>query len=96
VFARFTSIDSQSNAGVSIGTRLEETFMKVPTLLSVAIAILLTSQGFAVPYDDLATKGYRWVNTNGPYACPSKDDLRQIIRRRTDEAGVQMIEQLRA
>ena len=33
---------------------------------------------------------------DGPYACPSKDDLRQIIKRRTDEAEVQMIEQLRA
>jgi hypothetical protein len=70
--------------------------MKIPTLVSVAIVVLLTSRGFAAPYDDLATKGYRWVNTNGPYACPSKDDLRQIIKRRTDEAEVQMIEQLRA
>jgi hypothetical protein len=96
MFARFTSINSQTNAGVSTGTISEETFMKVPTLLSVGVAILLTSQGFAVPYDDLATKGYRWVNTNGPYACPSKDDLRQIIKRHTDEAEVQMIEQLRA
>ena len=69
--------------------------MKIPTLVSVAIVVLLTSRGFAAPYDDLATKGYRWVNTNGPYACPSKDDLRQIIKRRTDEAEVQMIEQLR-
>jgi len=70
--------------------------MKIPTLVSVAIVVVLTSRGFAAPYDDLATKGYRWVNTNGPYACPSKDDLRQIIKRRTDEAEVQMIEQLRA
>jgi hypothetical protein len=70
--------------------------MKVPTLLSVAVAVLLTSRGFAAPYGDLATKGYRWVNTNGPYACPSKDDLRQIIKHRTDEAEVEMIQQLRA
>jgi hypothetical protein len=86
----------KSEAGVSTGTMSERRFMKVPTLLSVAVAVLFTARGLATPYDDLAANGYRWVNTNGPYACPSKDDLRQIIKRRTDEAEVQMIEQLRA
>jgi hypothetical protein len=71
-------------------------FMKVPTLIWLAAAVLLTSRGFAAPYDDLAAKGYRWVTTNGPYACPSKDDLRQIIRHHTDETELQMIEQPRA
>jgi hypothetical protein len=70
--------------------------MKVPTLLSVAVAVLLTSRGLPAPYDDLAANGYRWVNTNGPYACPSKDDLRQIIQHHTDETELQMIEQPRA
>jgi hypothetical protein len=70
--------------------------MKVPTLMSVAAAVLLTSRGFAASYDEIAAKGYRWVNTNGPYACPSKDDLRRITKRRTDDAEVEMIEQLRA
>jgi hypothetical protein len=63
---------------------------------SVATAVAITSGGFAVPYGDLATKGYRCVNTNGPYACRSKDDLRQMVKHRTDETEVQMIEQLRA
>ena len=57
---------------------------------------MLTSRGFAAPYDDLAAKGSRWVTTNAPYACPSKDDLRQIIRHHTDETEPQMIEQPRA
>ena len=70
--------------------------MKVPTLISLAAALLLTSRGFAAPYDDLAAKGYRWVTTNGPYACPSKDDLRQIVQHHTDETELQMIEQPRA
>ena len=70
--------------------------MKVPTLISLAVAVSLTARGFAAPYDDLAAKGYRWVSTNGPYACPSKDDLRRIIQHHTDETEVQMIEQLRA
>jgi hypothetical protein len=70
--------------------------MKVPTLISLAAAILLTSRGFSAPYDHFAAKGYRWVTTNGPYACPSKDALRQIIRHHTDETELQMIEQPRA
>jgi hypothetical protein len=70
--------------------------MKVPTLISIAVTVLLTSPGFATPYDVLAGKGYRWVTTNGPYACRSKDDLRQIINKHTDLTEVQMIEELRA
>ena len=96
MFVRFTSIDPSATAEVSTGTTSQERFMKVPTLISLAAAVLLTSRGFAAPYDDLAAKGYRWVSTNGPYACPSKDDLRRIIQHHTDETEVQMIEQLRA
>ena len=71
--------------------------MKVPTILSVAAtAFLLTSAGLAANYEDLAAKGYRWVTVDGPYGCPSKDDLRQMTKHRTDEAELQMIEQLRA
>jgi hypothetical protein len=96
MFLRFTSIDRPATAEVSTGTTSQERFMKVPTLISLAAAVLLTSRGFAAPYDDLAAKGYRWVTTNGPYACPSKDDLRQIIQHHTDETELQMIEQPRA
>jgi hypothetical protein len=96
MFLRVTSIDRPATAEVSTGTTSQERFMKVPTLIWLAAAVLLTSRGFAAPYDDLAAKGYRWVTTNGPYACPSKDDLRQIIRHHTDETELQMIEQPRA
>jgi hypothetical protein len=85
-----------STAEILIGTTSDERFMKTATLISLAAVVLLTSRGFAAPYDELAAKGYRWVNTNGPYACPSKDDLRRITKRRTDDAEVEMIEQLRA
>jgi hypothetical protein len=83
-------------AGLSTGITSQKRFMKVPTLISLAAAVLLTSRGLAAPYDDLAAKGYRWVATNGPYACPSKDDLRQIVQHHTDETELQMIEQPRA
>ena len=71
--------------------------MKVPTILSVAaVAVLVTSAGLAANYDDLVAQGYRWVTVDGPYACPSKDDLRTLTKHPTDEAELQMIEQLRA
>ena len=71
--------------------------MKIPTILSVAaVAVLITSAGQAANYDHLAANGYRWVIVDGPYACPSKDDLRTLTKHPTDEAELQMIEQLRA
>ena len=48
-------------------------------LLAVAIAIGFTSPVLADKYDDLAAKGYRWVNADGPYGCPSLKDLHQIV-----------------
>ena len=71
--------------------------MKITTILSVAsAAVVLTSVGLASSYDELAAKGYRWVTVDGPYGCPSKDDLRQITKNRTDEIELRMVEQLRA
>lgn len=71
--------------------------MKIAKILSVAFAaVVLTSAGLAASYDELAAKGYRWVTVDGPYGCPSKDDLRQITKNRTDEIELRMVEQLRA
>src|ERR1700730_11430678 len=71
--------------------------MKITTILSVAsAAVVLTSVGLASSYDELAAKGYRWVTVDGPYGCPSKDDLQQIIKKLTDETELQMIKQHRA
>jgi hypothetical protein len=67
--------------------------MKIVALLSVAATVGLKSGALAAPYDELAAKGYAWVTIDGPYACASKDDLRQIIKHRADEA---VIERLRA
>ena len=71
--------------------------MKVPTILSVAAAaVLLTSSGQPASYDHLPANGYRWVIVDGPYACPSRDDLRQITKNCTEETQLQMIKQHRA
>jgi hypothetical protein len=71
--------------------------MKLPMVLSLAAIIAgLASAKSTTNYDDLVAKGYRWVTVDGPYACVSKDDLRQIIKNRNTEAELEMIKQQRA
>ena len=89
----------QRGTGITLGCfqfnymSTREELMKIATLLSLAAALGLESAALAAPYDQLAAKGYRWVTIDGPYACPSKDDLRQIIKHRP---GDTVIERLRA
>jgi hypothetical protein len=62
--------------------------MKVPIVLSLAAIIAgLASARPTTNYDDYLAKGYRWLTVDGPYACVSKDDLRQIIKSRNAETG---------
>jgi hypothetical protein len=71
--------------------------MRVSAILSITAAVIgLTSAGLTANYDDLAAKGYRWVTIDGPYGCPAKDDLQQIVKKPTDETELQMIKQHRA
>jgi hypothetical protein len=70
--------------------------MRVPIIILAAAAVGLGSTALADPYKDLAAQGYRWVIVDGPYACPSKDDLREITRHRTDLLEVKMVSDLRA
>jgi hypothetical protein len=88
-------VEPPASTEFSTNATPEKKLMKVPILISLA-AVLLTSWGLAAPYDELPAQGYRWVTTNGPYACRSKDDLRQMINKRTDLTEVQMIEESRA
>jgi DNA-directed RNA polymerase subunit H (RpoH/RPB5) len=71
--------------------------MDVPAILLVAALVGgLASSGQAINYDEIVAKGYRWVKVDGPYACVSKDDLRQILKKRGTEAELQAIKQQRA
>jgi hypothetical protein len=70
--------------------------MRVPIIVLAAAAVGLGSTASADPNNDLTAQGYRWVAVDGPYACPSKDDLREITRHRTDLLEVKMVSDLRA
>ena len=71
--------------------------MKVLKILSVTALITgLGSTGPAVKYDGVVAKGYRWVTVDGPYACVSKDDLRQLAKSHSTETELQMVKNQRA
>ena len=68
--------------------------MKARTILGIAAAAILpTSAAVADKYGELVTKGYRWVTTDGPFACRSKDDLQRAIANQSDEDRLRMVSQ---
>jgi hypothetical protein len=70
--------------------------MKLRMLVFAAISFGLTCTTLAVNYSDLAAQGYRWVTVNGPYACPSKEDVQRITNHRTDAIELQMVDDLQS
>ena len=58
----------------------------------------LPSLGYSprISVKDLVAKGYRWVTVNGPYACITEEDVRQITSDHTDLRELHMVENLRA
>jgi len=68
--------------------------MKGRTIIGIAVAaVWLTSTALADKYGDLVAKGYRWVTTDGPFACASKDDVHRIIKNQSDENTLRMLQQ---
>jgi len=67
--------------------------MRVLTIILAAVAAGLAPTASADPYKDLATQGYRWASVDGPYACRSKDDLREISKHPTDLIGFRMVQE---
>jgi hypothetical protein len=68
------------------------------SLTYTTLANDLPQIGYSVrtPVKDLVAKGYRWVAVNGPYACPTEQDVRQITSDHTDVRELHMVENLRA
>ena len=72
-------------------------FMKLVTMfLAPIVAMGIASIASARDYHDLVAEGYRWVKIDGPYACPTKVDLREITRDPSDLNELHMVEGIRA
>jgi hypothetical protein len=81
--------------------------MKIGLLVFSVICLSLTcttwandlpSLGYSpgIPIKDLVAKGYRWVTVNGPYACVTEQEVRQITSDHTDVRELHMVENVRA
>ena len=72
--------------------------MKMLMQLSIA-ALVIGMQTTALSsnnYEDMVAEGYRWAKIDGPYACPTKEDLHEITSNPNDINKVHMVEQIRA
>jgi hypothetical protein len=69
--------------------------MNPKTVLFAAIVFGLASVALSTNDPKLGNE-YRWITVDGPYACASKDDLRQITKHHTDETELEMVNDLRA
>jgi hypothetical protein len=81
--------------------------MKIGLLVVSVIGLSVTSSTWAddlpslgyspgIPVKDLVAKGYRWVTVDGPYACVTEQDVRQITSDHSDLRELHMVENLRA
>ena len=75
---------------------VQEKLMNAKTVVFGAIVFGLASAGLSINDIKVAANEYRWIVVDGPYACASKEDLRQITKHHTDETELQMVDQLRA
>jgi hypothetical protein len=66
-------------------------------LLVAAATAVLTATGWAANDEQLVKEGYRWAAVDGPFACPAKGDVQEVVNHADDdELRLKMIEQLRA
>jgi hypothetical protein len=77
--------------------------MKIWMLVVTVIGLSLTCTGRAddlprlgyssgAPLKDFVQKRYRWVTVDGPYACPTEEEVRQITGDRTDSTELHLVE----
>ena len=71
--------------------------MKLLTMfLAPIVAMGIPSTASALDYHDLVAEGYRWVKIDGPFACPTEEDLREITKDPSGLNKLHMVERIRA
>src|SRR6201987_3670311 len=66
--------------------------MKIWFLVLTLFGLGMTRTASAEDPQDLAAKGYRWVTVNGPYACPTQQEVRHVTGDPTDATELRMVE----
>src|ERR1700745_2699050 len=78
------------------GSGRRSQFMKPRIPILAAMSLCLGGNAFADNYSDWAAQGYRWVNVNGPYACISEEQVKQITGPHSDQTELQMLQNVQA
>ena len=69
----------------------------IKMLLVAATTAVIATTGLAANYEALVKAGYRWAAVDGPFACPAKGDVQEMVSHaEDDELRLRMVEQLRA
>ena len=66
--------------------------MKIWFLVLTLFGLAMARSACAEDPQDLPAKGYRWVTVNGPYACPTEQEVRHVTGDPTDATKMQMVE----
>jgi len=66
--------------------------MKIGMLVISVISLGPACTASADQYEDLAERGYRWVTVNGPYACATEQQVRQVTSDPTDATQLRLVE----
>ena len=81
-------------AEVMLGAR--EVIKLLLKVFAGVVGVIIALTGWASDYKDLVVEGYRWVATDHAYACPTKEDLREITGDVSESDKLHMVEELRA
>ena len=68
--------------------------MKIILFLLAAATMALSPSALADYYGALVGQGYRWVNVDGPYACPTEQGAQHLTKHHTDATELDAIQNM--
>jgi hypothetical protein len=68
--------------------------MKIAPFLLAAATMAMSLSALADNYSVLVVQGYRWVNVDGPYACPAEQGAEHLTKHHTDATELDAIQNM--
>jgi hypothetical protein len=65
--------------------------MNIRSLVIYIISLALASSAWANDNKDFVAEGYRWVAVDGPFACPTEQEVKQVTSDPTDAIELHMV-----